>query len=216
MSKKILFNDFSSHKKQFAGYSLIELIVALTLTLIILGVAIGAFTQALSMRSSEGSRTDALTSVQAAINILSREISNSGYGLKTNGIVVGDSDNKRLHFRANTTNTYPSNSDPGTVNPGEDITYFYDVNSKSVVRYDAVTGVTSGVINRVSDVEFHYYDYSASTVSGPNDIPTSSTGRVEINLTVFMPDVKGQPSGQTVTFRSDVTLRNSPYMLSQY
>ncbi len=122
----------------------------MALTLIILGVAVGAFTQALSMRSSEGSRTDALTSVQAAINIMSREISNSGYGLTTNGIPVDtngvavDSDNKRLHFRANTTNTYPSNSDPGTVNAGEDITFFYDATSKSVVRYDAVTGLTSG------------------------------------------------------------------------
>jgi prepilin-type N-terminal cleavage/methylation domain-containing protein len=209
-------------QKNQRGFSLVELLLALTLTLIILGVAVGSFTQAISMRASESSRTDALTSVQAAINIMSREISNSGYGLKTNGIptdangIAVDSDERRLHFRANTTNTYPSNTDPGTVNPGEDITYFYDTASKSVVRYDAVTGQTSGVINRVSEVEFGYYDYSGSTFSGPNTIPTKNTGRVVITLTVFMPDVVGQPANQTVTFRTDVTLRNSPYMLGQY
>lgn len=221
------------NKRIDSGFSLIELLLALAITLIILGVAVASFTQALSMRASESSRTDALTSVQAALNIMSREISNSGYGLTTNGIptdpitgIAIDSTNKRLHFRANTTNTYPSNTDPGTINAGEDITFFYDSASQSVVRYDAVTGLTSGVINRVSDVDFQYWDYysgycnGSATIqqclTGPLGNPSATTGRVEIFLTVSLPDVVGQPQGQKVQIKTEVTLRNSPYQLGQY
>lgn len=197
--------------KRMNGFSIIELVTAMGITLTILGVAVTSFTGALGIRETESSRTDALTSAQAAINIVSREISNSGYGLTNNGIVTGDSNAQQLHIRANTVN-----NDKTTSSPGEDITFFYDTASQSVVRYDANTGLTSGVINRVSTVRFQYYDYTGSTPTGPNNTPTSDTGRVKIILTVLMADVQGQPRNQTVRFSSDVTLRNSPYMLSQY
>lgn len=190
---------------------MIELLVAMLITLIIMGLAVASFSTALNTRAMESSRTDALTSAQAAINILSREISNSGYGLTTNGIVIDDSNEKILHIRANT-----ANNDKLTSSPGEDITFFYDADSQSVVRYDAASDLTSGIINRISDVTFKYFDYSGSTMNGPNSFPTEDTGRVRITLTVLLPDVQGQPADQKVTFTSDVTLRNSPYMLSQY
>ena len=111
----------------------------------------------------------------------------STYGLINNGLVLSDCTEKRVHFRSNIVNTGNSMS---TDSPGEDVTFYYDSVSQSVVRYDAIGG-TSGVINRVSDVDFIY-------------------------LTVIMADVRQQPTNQTVTLTSDVTLRNSPYMLGQY
>lgn len=198
------------------GFSLIELITALTITLVVLGVAVAVFSNALSIRAREGSKTDALNSAQAAINIMSREITNSGYGLidaegkKNNGIVTADSNNKRLHIRANITN-----NDLTTDDAGEDITFYYDADSQSVVRYDANSRLTSGIINRISNVEFVYYDYLGSTIS-ENTVPTVDTGRVNITLTVSLPNVQGQPVNQEVKFSSDVTLRNSKYMLGQY
>src|SRR4051812_16455122 len=102
-----------------SGFSLVELVISIVITLVILGVAVTAFTGALGTRESESSRTDALTSAQAAINIMTREISNSGYGMSSNGIVIGanDSGSQRLHIRANTVN-----SDKVTGSAGEDIT----------------------------------------------------------------------------------------------
>lgn len=194
-----------------AGFSLVELIVSMVLTMLILGVAVATFTAALGRREREGSRTDALTSAQAALNVMSREIGNSGYGLTSNGLVLADCTEKRIHFRANTANTGFSMA---TDSAGEDVTFYYDSVSRSVVRYDAVAG-TSGVVNRVSDVDFIYYNYA------PNGAVTAgsaaaNTGRVNIRLTVMMADVRQQPTNQTVTLTSDVTLRNSPYMLGQY
>lgn len=198
------------------GYSLIELLTAMSISVLILGVAVAALTQALQMRARGASTTDAITSTQAALNVMSREIGNSGFGLTSNGIVVGDSDDRRLHIRANV-----FNNDGTTTSPGEDVTFFFDTDSKSVVKYDpnangTGNGLTYGVVNRVSDVTFGYYDYVGSVRTGPNPNPSADTGRIEITLTVFLPDVQGQPSGRTVTVKSDVTLRNSPYMRGQY
>lgn len=187
------------------------MIAAMTISLIIMGAVVAAFTGALRTRERESSRTDAITSTQAAINIVSREISNSGYGLTSNGIVVADSTDKRLHFRSNLTNT-----DGLTTSAGEDVTIFYDSDSKSVLRYDANTGITSGVINRVSDVDFRYFDNSFSGETGPFTVPTANTTRVNIKLKVLLPNIQSQPVDQETVFLTDVTLRNAPYMLSQY
>ena len=198
--------------KNEAGFSMIELIVSMLLTLIILGVAVVTFSSALNSRSRESSKTDAITSTQAALNILSREIGNSGYGLTTNGIVTADSTDKRLHFRTNT-----GNGDGTTAAPGENITFYWDAASQSVVRYDAYNGgATSGVINRVSDVDFVYYNYDTVTGASTAGSASANTGRVRITLTVSLVNVTGQPTGQKVLVTSDVTLRNSPFMLGQY
>jgi prepilin-type N-terminal cleavage/methylation domain-containing protein len=203
------------------GYSLIELLIAMAITLILLGLATTLFARALGTRTSESRKTDALTSARAALNIISREISNSGYGLTTNGIVTADSNTGRIHFRSNLFN----NNNCVTEN-GEDVTYFFDAINQSIVRYvryastpcgTAFTTTNSVVVNRISNVTFSYFDYVGSS-SAPTETstPTANTGRVRITVTVQLEDVQGQPDNQTVTFTSDVTLRNSPYMLNQY
>ena len=191
------------------GYSLVELLLTLVITLIIMGAAVAVFSGALSIRARESSKTDAITSAQAALSVMSREIGNAGYGLLTNGLVVGDCSSTALRFRANTTNTNATITEAG-----EDITYFFDATSQSVVRHDRVTGVTSGIINRVSSVSFSYQNY---TNVGNLDVgPSVQTGKVTIALTVNLENVPGQPQNQTVVLTSDVTLRNSQYMLGQY
>ena len=201
------------------GFSLVELLVSLVITLIILGVAVATFSGALGSRDRESSKTDALTSAQAALNIMSREIGNSGYGLTSNGLVLADCTDKRLHFRTNIVN---AGNSIATDAPGEDLTFYWDNTvAGSVVRYDAYNGgTTSGVINRVSDVDFVYYNYTVDPITGVVTVAAGSaaanTARVTITLTVILANVRGQPTGQTVKISSDVTLRNSPYMLGQY
>jgi prepilin-type N-terminal cleavage/methylation domain-containing protein len=208
--------------KNECGFSLIELILAMALSLIILGVGIAAFSGMLGSRNRQSSRADALTSAQAALNIMSREIGNSGYGLSTNGLVVppmvlvSDCTNKKLHFRTNI-----SNHDGVTSSPGEDVTFYYDAATQSVVRYDpAANPTTSGVINRVSDVDFVYYNYVVDPLTGvltvSSGTASTDTARVNIKLTVILANVLRQPTNRTETVSSDVTLRSSPYMLGQY
>lgn len=211
------------------GFSLIELMVAMAIMLTLLAIVSTMLTRSMSVRARESRRTDALTSAQAALNVLSREIANAGYGIydssvtriANNGLVYDDSGANQLHFRANLTNTGPQD-DPialQTTDPGEDVTYFFDAATESIVRYDPNdTPQTSVVVNGISNVTFEYFDYvaSSSTPIGPLSVPTPDTGRVRINVTVQMDPVVGQPDGDVVSFTSEVTLRNSNYMLRQY
>jgi type II secretory pathway pseudopilin PulG len=192
------------------GFTLVELIVSMAITMIILGVAVTIFSGALGSRARESSRTDAITSAQAALNIMSREIGNAGYGLTTNG-VVSDSTATMLHIRANTDNSNATTSDPG-----EDIVFYLDDSGgdQSVVRHDNNTAETSGIINRISRVSFEYHNYVNTGV--PPVGPGPDTGKITITLQVILENVQGQPSGQTITVASDVTLRNSEYMRGQY
>lgn len=198
---------------------MIELIVAMTIVLALLALVSGIFARALSTRARESSRTDALTASQAALNVISREVANSGYGITesdgtaSNGLVLSDCTNRRLHLRANV-----DNNNLTTTEPGEDVTYFYDQATESIVRYDPNdVPQISGVVNRVSEVSFQYFDYTGSS-STPTmtTTPTKDTGRVRINVTVKLENVQGQLKDQKVTFTSDITLRNSNYMLNQY
>ena len=207
--------------KTAAGFSLVELLIAMIIMLVVMGLAANLFSKSLSTRQRESSQTDALTAAQAALNVISREIANSGYGLLDNGIVFTDSGEKKIHFLSNI-----KNNNTATTDPGENITYFFDPASESILRYDAnVTEVskrTSIIINRISKVEFQYFDYLNSTLipappqPAPTFIPTVNTSRVRVKITVSLENVQGQVNNQSVVLVSDVTLRNSDYMLHQY
>jgi Tfp pilus assembly protein PilW len=209
MIRRGLSGQRGSRLSDSSGFSLVELIISMVITLVILGVAVAAFSGALGSRDFESSRTDAITSAQAALNIMSREIGNSGYGLYTNGIVLADSNGKMLHIRCNT-----SNNNYTTNDANEDLTFFYDPDSQSVVRYDSNTNATSGIINRISDVDFLYQDYPVT--GPPTTTPTANTGKVTITLKVKLIDARGEPTGRYETVKADITLRNAPYMLGQY
>jgi len=228
-------------KKTNLGFSLIELLIAMTVMLLALSIVSSLLARAWSVRARESRTSDALASAQAAIDVLSREISDSGFGLvddtnsqlpASNGLVLADCNANKIRFRANIENEGGHATDSPLPNsmlinrPGEDVTYFYDSATKSIVRYDpygltfdSVTyqPLTSVVVNKISNVTFQYYNYAGSTsASTLVTTPTNDTGRVRITVDVQLEQVVGQVNPQTVTFSSDVTLRNNTYMLKQY
>lgn len=224
----------STPKHNEQGFSLMELMIGMTITLILLSIISVVVSRAVGVNSREDRKADALVSAQAALNVMSREIGNAGFGLYTdsvsqtpsNGLVIADSNADQIHFRSNFANegdySMPVGSTVLSTNqPGEDVTYYFDDETDSIVRYDpnAPSGVpkASVVVNRISSVKFKYYNYSDSTSTvTETDVPTSATGRVRIIVEVKLDPVVGQPDDQSVSFTSDVTLRNSSYMLRQY
>lgn len=203
--------------KNEAGFSVTEMVVTMLIMLVIMGLVSTLFSRSLNTRSRESSRTDALTAAQAALNVMSREIANSGYALTTNGL-MNDSNQNQLHYISNFRNTNDVITDPG-----ENVTYFFEPATQSILRHDANgfgTGNpnTSIIINRISSVQFQYFDYTGSSPvpTGPNNVPTANTGRVRIRLTVNMEQVVNQVNPDAVVLTSDVTIRNSDYMLKNY
>jgi prepilin-type N-terminal cleavage/methylation domain-containing protein len=212
------------------GFSLIELMIAMVIMLILLGIVSALLSRSYSVRSRESQRTDALTSAQAALNVISREIANAGFGIYTgtnarfasNGIILADSNANRIHFRSNIYNSGPMGVSTSTAlqtdEPGEDITYFYDADTDSIVRYDPNDNPqTSAVVNKISGVTFRYFDYTGINSTGvETSTPTVNTGRIRITVLVQLDPVAGQPNPLDVQFTTEVTLRNSNYMLNQY
>lgn len=195
------------------GFSILELMLAMTILLVILGLVTTLFSAALGTRDRESSKTDALTAAQAALNVISREVGNSGYGLSTNGIVAADSNSTKIRVRANIDNTNTTITEVE-----EDVTYYYDSATESIVRFDPNDNPkTSVVVNRISSVRFQYFDYAGSSSTfSEKTTPTSNTSRVRITVSVELEEVLKQPKNQIVTFTSDINLRNSNYMLNQY
>lgn len=212
------------------GFSLMELMISMTLILILLGVVSTLLGRSVSIRFRESRKADALASAQAALNVLSREIGNAGFGISTtadnhepnNGLVIADSNANQIRFRSNIENVGPTSDPDGHVlstnREGEDITYFFDNATQSIVRYDPrATPTTSVVVNKISSVTFTYWDYSGASSTGTaSAVPSANTGRVQINVSVTLDPVYGQPNPSAISFTSDITLRNSKYMLNQY
>src|SRR6266699_671789 len=63
-----------------AGFSLLELIITMAIMLVVMVGASTLLATSLRTRTRENLRSDALAAAQRALNIMSREIGNSGYG----------------------------------------------------------------------------------------------------------------------------------------
>src|SRR6185369_1102466 len=98
----------SRHSNNHAGFSLIELILAMAITLTVLGLSSTLLAGGFYSRSREDRKSDGIADVQRALNIMTREISNSGMKLHSglsavanNGIVTNDSDNESIRIVSN-------------------------------------------------------------------------------------------------------------------
>ena len=228
--------NHNSRNSKEAGFSLLELLIAMAITIGMLGIAATALTTGFRIRDREESVTDAIADAQRGLNIMSREIANAGFNLTTNGIVAGDSSSTSIRIRSNLNRWETGALDAsrnGVIDEGEDLKFF--VNAADgidyLVRHDAF-GETTVLANRMSQLRIHYFaekvTYSTPTasvgLSAPSDCDISSPSASEVSpdaagyivialcVRIAASGVAGtdgyQPASN-VLLVSDVTLRNS-------
>jgi len=212
------------------GFSLLELLIAMAITILLLGIASSVLMESFNIRHREDQITDALADAQRAMNIMSREIANAGFNLSKNGIVAGDSDSSSIRIRSNL-NKYDPAAGPESKNevrdPGEDIKYFVNSaeNTNYLVRYDAyATGKAQKTVlaNRLDSLRVHYFAQQVSYSTSDCDIKDPSSAEVApeaaryvvIAVCVQLPEVgtanaPGHRRSMNVLLASDVTLRNA-------
>src|SRR5256886_13212466 len=100
-----------------SGFSLLELIIGMAITLVVITVASTLLASSFAIRGRENQRSSAIADAQRALNTMSREIANAGYGLSTNGIVAGDSGLTQIRVRSDL------NLSGATGTSGEDLKY---------------------------------------------------------------------------------------------
>jgi type II secretory pathway pseudopilin PulG len=160
--------------KNQAGFSLLELIIAMGVTITILSLGSSLLASGFRMRAREDQKSDAIADVQRALNIMTREISNSGMkvpsglaAVSSNGIVTDDSDNTSLRFVSNLNgmpdpaNGYFEDSD--VADADEDVKFLLYVDAalgqRYIVRYEKNgSNQTTVLANRIDSLVFRYYD----------------------------------------------------------
>lgn len=185
-----------------AGFSLLELLIAMTITLAVMAAASTLLATSLRTRVRENARTNALASTQRALNIMSREIGNSGFGLTDNGIVELDSDDESIRVRSNLS------GDTDLDDADEDVRFVYQDENDAIVRYEN-GGVPVVLAGNITGMEIQYWD-----VAG-NGVTPASAERITIDISVDLPAGPEQPA-TVIRLVSDVSLRNAPNTLQQF
>jgi len=210
-----------------SGFSLVELMVAMAVTLTITAMASTLISGSFKARTRENQKSDALADAQRALYVMSREIANSGFGLTGNGVVTADSTSNSIRVRANL-NAFEGQTSSGTVSDSdEDVKYqlYASGGNSYILRLDVSTGARTTILaNRVDSLVIRYYadriDYTQAncdiTPSGGAAEVTDKTAAkfVVIALCVQLPAVgtagsTGYQPATRVQLVSDVALRNA-------
>ena len=214
--------------KSTNGFTLYELLIAMTITLVVMSITSALLAGTFNIRSRENQRSDALADAQRALNIMSREIGNTGFGLTDNGIVASDSGLSSIRVRANL-NAFDGTTTSNTISDrNEDVKYmlYQSGGASYIVRLDIGTqNQTTVLANRVDSLRIRYYPsmitYTAAPTAGACDIQTTAsevtskadTKYIVMTLCVELPAV-GRPGASgyqppsRVQLASDVYLRN--------
>jgi len=228
-----------NHESGSDGFSLLELIIAMTITMAIMVMASTLIASAFRVRTRENQKSDALADVQRGLNIMSREIANAGFNLNTNGIVAADSNATSIRIRSNL-NKFDTRFSLDARNgiglglllgedAGEDVKYFrnFAAGTEYLARWDEYTAnANKGTVlaNRIDSLQIHYFGQAvtytaaqeATDISGPSsaEVAPDAAKYVVIALSVTLDAVgtPGSPGFQPqrhVLLVSDVTLRNA-------
>lgn len=201
-------------KRRESGFSLIELIIAMAITVTITALAGNLLAESMKIRTRANEKTDALADAQRALNIMSREIADAGFNLSDNGIVAADSIidanlNSTIRVRSNL-NKFKTLNDDGTPvsvaaqngigvvgqDAGEDVKYFVQPipgTTSLLARYDAFGGGSTVLANRLDGLHIHYFaqkvTYNTAPSTGVNrgcDISGASSGEVSPTVATYV------------------------------
>jgi prepilin-type N-terminal cleavage/methylation domain-containing protein len=210
-----------------SGFSLIELMIAMAITLVITVMASTLISGSFRARTRENQKSDALADAQRALYVMSREIANSGFGLTGNGVVPADSTSTSIRVRANLNAFDGQKTSDKVSDSDEDVKYqlYASGGNSYILRLDVFTGARTTILaNRVDSLVIRYYadriDYTQAdcdiTPSGGAAEVTDKTAAkfVVIALCVQLPAVgtpgsTGYQPASRVQLVSDVALRNA-------
>jgi prepilin-type N-terminal cleavage/methylation domain-containing protein len=210
-----------------AGFSLVELMVAMAVTLAITAIASNLIAGSFKTRTRENQKSDALADAQRALYVMSREVANSGFGLTGNGIVAADSTSNSIRVRANLNAFDGQKSSNSVIDSDEDVKYllYASGGSSYIIRLDVQTGARTTILaNRVDSLVIRYYadriDYTQADCDitpsgGAAEVTDKTTAKfVVVALCVQLPAVgtagsTGYQPASRVQLVSDVSLRNA-------
>jgi Tfp pilus assembly protein PilW len=207
------------------GFSLIELVIAMGVTLTVLTMATSLLSASFNVRTRENRRSLALADTQRALNTMTRELTNAGYNLKSNGILAAQSDDDSIATLSDLNMNNAWDED-------EIIAYGLEDNpntgANSLVRYSlgaAGDVATTGTVlaEYVDTFKVRYYAQKRDYTTANCDVDAASAAAVTtpdkaqyvvLVVCATLPAVGAEKSpgyqpASTVQLVSDAVLRNS-------
>jgi prepilin-type N-terminal cleavage/methylation domain-containing protein len=205
----------TQRRKGQAGFSLLELMVALGVTLVVMTVAGRILAMSFKTRTRENQRSEAIADAQRALQLMTRDISNAGLGLSTNGLIDADPTEDtfgEIRVRSNL-NAF-TESPPDTRDSDEDVVYSLVSNGNVsppqslITRQDVNTGKITQIANRVDALQFTFLKSDGTAAAS-----AAAADKVKITITVTLaavgtPGVEGYQPAARMQLVSEATLRN--------
>ncbi len=184
-----------------AGFTLVELLVSLTIFAMVAGVLTTVLITANRTHRQTTHRAEIQGASRQALSLLTAELAQAGADpmippAGITGIVTADSTSLRVRADLNANGTIQ------TTEPSEDITYTYDAGAQTLSRNPGSGAAV--VLQNVTDLRFTYFDAADQPLS---TLPLSATHRAlvrSIGITLTSSDRDSHP----FTHDTRITLRN--------
>jgi type II secretory pathway pseudopilin PulG len=224
--------------KKEAGFSIMELLVAMTVMIFITGAAAALLVSAFNVRAREDQRSEGTADARRALNIISREVASAGYRLPpgltyatsagvtipvpANGLIAGDCNATAITFVSNTNaqgdfdpnlnDTIPD-APPNHEIAGADeaikFQFVQDETGNFLVRKDLLNGDSLVLANRIDGVQFDFINRLGGAAATIAEARSINI-RIWVTLNqVGQPGSSGYQAPSQVTLSSRVNLRNA-------
>lgn len=180
------------------GFTLVELLIGIFVSLIILAGIYGVFQSQQVAFSSQEQTNEMNQNIRAVMDLMAREVRLAGYKTSTevfNGIATAQPGTIRLLADVN--------QDGSILGDTEDITYSYNASTLQITR----NGVSLPIAENITNLAFLYTLVDGTTTSNPGSLNTIRKVTISITARTRYPNLA---TGQypTMTLTSDVTPRN--------
>lgn len=172
-----------------AGFSLIELLIAMGLTVVVMTLASTALISLFNVKTRQNQRSEVLADSQRAIDLVTRDVSNAGFGLLDNGIVPQDSNAASIRVRANL------NANAVASDANEDVKYALaagDAGGTYLVRRD-INGETS-VVAPVDGLNIRYFRERVTYTATPNTCNITNAAPANVGTPTVANEVAATPA----------------------
>jgi len=196
------------HKRENAGFTLLELMIAMAVTLILLAAAVSTFRDASASNQVVTQAADMTENLRASLNLIEQDLQQAGTGIPVGGINIPYTSNGSTSSPCSTTaainrpilggkTTFPPcNSTLPAVEPGNTI-------GPGITAPDATTGTAANPTSLTDEITMLYADNTLGLDAKPINQPATAT-----------PPNPGCPagslklSGTTLTVTFDSTCAN--------
>ena len=182
-----------------AGMTVVELMVALVIFAVIIGVVFGFLTEARRSYTSTRQKAQYQQGLRAVMSLVTREVRSAGCdprgaGFERFPVASATQLQCRMDLNADT--------DVVDTNPDEDITYAFNAGTGQLTR---TAGGTAAVILRgLTNLQFAYYDNAGNALAA---LPLSATDRAKVrsvDLVMQGETAKDEP----VSYSTRIGVRN--------